>query len=350
MADMGVKDAVGDAATGGIRARVPKPKATENRGFTHERACLNCGTELTDAYCAHCGQNAHVHRSLRAFGADLFAGMFNFEGKIWRTLPMLAWRPGELTRRFIAGERARYVSPAALYLFSVFAMFAVLSFNGALDTTGQSVRMGMENSLKAQQREVAELNRRLTDERAAHGPDVGKYERRLKAAQAEVEDLQRIRSGQLIRSDAKSADVEQVPSWARDAVNRAAADPSAVVRNIQDAASKYSWLLIPVSVPFMWLLFPFSRRFRLFDHTVFVTYSLSFMMMLAIIGGLLVAANLSNLASMLFLVPPWHMYRQMRGAYELTRWSALLRTFALVIFCFIAALLFAMALVAIGLF
>ena len=29
---------------------------------------------------------------------------------------MLAWRPGDLTRRYIAGERARFISPVALYL------------------------------------------------------------------------------------------------------------------------------------------------------------------------------------------------------------------------------------------
>ena len=43
---------------------------------------------------------------------------------------------------------------------------------------------------------------------------------------------------------------------------------------------KYSWALIPLSVPFVWLLFPFSSRFRLYDHTVFVTYSLCFMLLL----------------------------------------------------------------------
>ena len=52
-------------------------------------------------------------------------GVLHFEGKIWRTLPLLAWKPGELTRRYIDGERARFVSPIALFLFSVFLMFAV---------------------------------------------------------------------------------------------------------------------------------------------------------------------------------------------------------------------------------
>ncbi len=39
---------------------------------------------------------------------------------------MLAFRPGDLTRRYIAGERARFVSPMAAFLFSIFLMFAVL--------------------------------------------------------------------------------------------------------------------------------------------------------------------------------------------------------------------------------
>jgi hypothetical protein len=132
-------------------------------------------------------------------------------------------------------------------------------------------------------------------------------------------------------------------------VEKAQRDPDAVVYNIQDAASKYSWLLIPMSVPFLWLLFPLRRR-HMFDHAVFVTYSLSFMMMLAIVGGILVWLNLPVVASLLFLVPPWHMYRQLKGAYSLGRWSALARTFLLLTFAFVAIGFFAAAIFGLGMF
>uniref|UniRef100_UPI0013D512C6 DUF3667 domain-containing protein n=1 Tax=Enterobacter hormaechei TaxID=158836 RepID=UPI0013D512C6 len=66
---------------------------------------------LVGSHCHNCGQAGHVHRSLSAIGHDILRGVFHFEGKLWRTLPMLAWRPGELTRRYIDGERARFVSP-----------------------------------------------------------------------------------------------------------------------------------------------------------------------------------------------------------------------------------------------
>jgi hypothetical protein len=107
-------------------------------------------------------------------------------------------------------------------------------------------------------------------------------------------------------------------------------------------------MLIPMSVPFMWLLFPFRRRFNTYDHTVFVTYSLSFMMMLVVVGGLLVAAGLTSVASLLFFVPPFHMYRHLKQTYELGRFSAIMRTMALMTFAFIAAALFLATTVAIG--
>lgn len=52
---------------------------------------------------------------------------FHFEGKLWATLPLLALRPGELTRRYVHGERASFVSPMALFLFSVFMLFTVVA-------------------------------------------------------------------------------------------------------------------------------------------------------------------------------------------------------------------------------
>jgi hypothetical protein len=51
--------------------------------------------------------------------------------------------------------------------------------------------------------------------------------------------------------------------------------------------------------------------------------------------------------AMLF-IPPIHIYRQLRGAYELSRWSALWRTAVLINFAFIAASLFFTLLLALG--
>lgn len=339
-------EAVGEAVTGGLLGRAVEPGAGEVAadGHTHERNCLNCGTPLTGAYCAACGQKAHVHRSLRAFMQDFIAGMLNFEGKFWRTLPMLAWRPGELTRRYIAGERARFISPVALYLFTVFAMFAVLNFTGALGPeVGKGLRSDLREEIAENQAAVVKLE---ADRKAAAaaGTDLAKLDRKIAKRKEDIAESQKVLTGEAFASAEPG---EEVPDWVRPLVQGATENPELMAQRIQEAASKFSWLLIPLSVPFLWLLFPLRRR-KLYDHTVFVTYSLSFMMMLVIVGGLLVAAGSSALAGFLFFVPPFHMYRHLKGAYQLGRFGALVRTMALVTFAFVAASLFMIATVAIG--
>ncbi|HEU4696365.1 MAG TPA: hypothetical protein VFR92_05330, partial [Sphingomicrobium sp.] len=98
---------------------------------------------------------------------------------------------------------------------------------------------------------------------------------------------------------------------------------------------------------FLWLLFPFSRRFKLYDHTVFVTYSLAFMMLLVIAMSLWGAAGLPGVA-WAALVPPFHMYRDLKGAYGLSRFGALWRTALLLLFAVIALSLFAMTVIVLG--
>ena len=344
---MGEFEAIGDAVTGGLLARVIEPAAGEVSadGHTHEKNCLNCGSPLAGPFCAQCGQRAHVHRSVRAFFQDFLQSLFNFEGKSWRTLPMLAWRPGEMTRRYIAGERARFVSPVALYLFTVFAMFAVLNLTGALGSAkGKNFRDGLKTEISEDQTKLAKLQaQRAID--AAAGKNLTELDKRIAKRTEDIAETTKMLSGQPLASG--DAD-DETPGWIRPFIRNAQNNPDLVSMKVQDAASKYSWLLIPLSVPFMWLLFPFRRRYNTYDHTVFVTYSLSFMMMLAIVAGLLVAVGMPGLASLLFFVPPFHMYRHLKQTYELGRFSAIIRTMALLTFAFIAAALFIVTAVAIG--
>ena len=73
-----------------------------------------------------------------------------------------------------------------------------------------------------------------------------------------------------------------------------------------------------------------------------------FMMVLVIAGGMLVMAGWPSIGGLLFLVPPFHMYRQLKGAYQLGRFGTWWRTTLLVTFSFIAAALFFVVVAAVG--
>ncbi len=73
--------------------------------------CANCGAVVAGAYCSACGQKLHLHRSLAGALHEMVHGLLHFDSKVWRTLPLLAFRPGFLTRDYIAGRRACYTAP-----------------------------------------------------------------------------------------------------------------------------------------------------------------------------------------------------------------------------------------------
>ena len=340
-------EAIGDAATGAVLAKAVERRTGGDDGHTHEKSCLNCGTELAGDYCHACGQRAHVHRTLHAFWHDLLHGVLHFEGKIWHTLPLLAWRPGELTRRYIDGERAKFVSPMALFLFSVFLMFAVASFSGGLSPRiDPNASAEMKKSIAANERQIAALQRER-DGAVRAGQGTAKLDERITDLQTELAVLRGVQSGEIERI-AKSQ--VRAPDWLSGPIEKAAKNPDLLFYKLKTNAYKFSWLLIPLSVPFLWLLFPFSRRFRLYDHTVFVTYSLSFMTLLVVAAVLIGLAGLPQIAGFAMLIPPFHIYRQLKGTYELSRGGALVRTALLVAFSIMALGLFFLGLFGLGLF
>jgi hypothetical protein len=99
-------------------------------------------------------------------------------------------------------------------------------------------------------------------------------------------------------------------------------------------------------------VFAWKRRFKANDHAIFVTYSLSFMSLLFITASLLaMIPDVGGLVALLLvLVPPIHVYKQLRGAYDLSRFSAFWRLMVLSFFIWIVLILFLQALLLIGAF
>jgi Protein of unknown function (DUF3667) len=91
--------------------------------------CHNCGASAPDQFCPRCGQETRVSLpTLREFTREAMGRLVAFDGRLWRTLLSLAFRPGFLTRVYLSGARRRYVSPARLFLAMSLLLFAVIRF------------------------------------------------------------------------------------------------------------------------------------------------------------------------------------------------------------------------------
>lgn len=451
----GEMEAAGAAATAGLIAGAIEGR--EGRGGVQGQPCSNCNFPLNGKYCANCGQPAHLHRSLLHMFEEVLHGVIHFDTKFWRTLPKLVFRPGTLTREYVHGKRARYVSPLAIFLFTIFLMFFVFSFTGGpnivpdLQTQADGAVQRAEDRLAAAQEARAQAVQGLAQARedlqqarsngdaqatakagaavrravgrvAVEGGKVKAAQAALNAAQASRgQELQEAKTelaaaakeaegpleaeslafaeavvddalsstpkGESGRQAGAAANEEVAPgvrgrsevepaaeqTWQekwRAAVKRGDVkvnfgsaelnrkvlkkleNPDLILYKLQQTAYKFSFLLVPISLPFLALLFLWKRGLTLFDHTVFVLYSLSFVALLFIAVALMVMSpwDLEGLiASMVGLGLPAHMFFQLKGAYALGWWSALWRTAFLLMFASIAMSLFAAAIVVLGL-
>ena len=409
-----------DIATGALIANAIDPVAGDSNRSARS-PCLNCNAQLDGSFCRNCGQKAKVHRTLSAFWHDLIHGVFHFDGKIWRTLPMLVWHPGVLTRRYVHGERAKFVSPLALFLFCVFVTYASVnslvptSINGDIESPA-SMKKDFDEGKRDAESDMKELQADLKEAKA-DGLATAAIELAINRQTELIEKLEseyqaKIRKRQLAQSltmeerkkteakiaelageiatakkagesttalDAKLADKQtelkmlnnitalannggavsaddfDVNMFGVESLNQAAKhaleNPQLVMYKVQSSAYKYAWLLIIMSTPFVWLLFAWRRQYMIFDHAVFVTYSLCFMLLLTTFGSFALRFEnwLPFTGTFLTFAPILHMYRQLKESYVLSRFSTLWRTALLSMIAMTVLTLFVVFIITLGL-
>jgi hypothetical protein len=365
-------DAAGGAITGGVIAgAIEKP--TGRAGDEHDHGvCSDCGAQTSGNFCSNCGQPTHVHRTLLHLGEELLHGVMHFDARIWRTLPLLAVNPGRLTREWVQGRRTRYISPLAIFLFTLFVMFFALSFmptpGGHEDEAARDRRL--QAQVVEQREAVAEAEKALVQVRAdlANDPS-GIGLGAMSAAQTLVNERRQTLAR--LETDLRNgrADGLAPGTWQAQLKDMAAENkikghgmgavlvkklqnPDLALYKLQQTMYKFAFLLVPLSIPFVALLFLWKRGFTLYDHGVFVLYSLTFMallLMVMVLAGTISGALGGWVITAGLLAIPVHVFVQLKGAYSLSIFSALWRTAFLLLFCNIVISLFAAAIVYLGL-
>lgn len=88
--------------------------------------CQNCGASLHGDYCHACGQRhlprLQVRTLIRTF-ADALLDVADLGDGLWTTLWEGARNPGRLARRYVEGERQRFVNPISYVLIAITLLF-----------------------------------------------------------------------------------------------------------------------------------------------------------------------------------------------------------------------------------
>ena len=125
----------------------------------NQRTCPNCKTLNleSDSFCRNCSQKVHLGlNSVWRMISEFFTNIINYDSKLFSTLRGLFF-PGFLTEQYLAKKRVPYLTPMRLFVFLMFALFAIVSIQG-FEKLGINFSIGSVNS---NTQEHAKTNNRI---------------------------------------------------------------------------------------------------------------------------------------------------------------------------------------------
>ena len=218
---------------------------------TGRASCLNCGASLTGPFCSACGQrDIPPYPSVRELAVDAFSELSGWDGRFATTLRALVRRPGLLTREFLAGHRARYISPLRLYLMAslVYFVLAAAAPEVILDS-GKSLFVGLRVTPTIQ-----------------GGPAPSRAERVGNAASEAMRAQQPLYPA--VR-DSLLAEVARAPAFMQPFLRRSIVDPAGYRRGILEALPRMLFVLLPV---FAAIVAVFYRGRKYPEHLYFAIH------------------------------------------------------------------------------
>lgn len=123
--------------------------------------CANCETELLGRFCSVCGQREEPRvPTLGSLIGEFTNTVFAFESKLWRSLRLLLFKPGQLTIDYLSGKRQKYMSPLRLYLLFSIVTFAYFALLNSQDGLGVKIKnaLNVEVSQEVDNNEAVEID------------------------------------------------------------------------------------------------------------------------------------------------------------------------------------------------
>ena len=218
-------------------------------------ACRNCGATMVGAWCHACGQKRVMpeERRLGHLLGEAFHAITELDGKLLRSLRLLLFKPGLLSREYLDDRRARYATPVSLFLLANVLYFfapALTDFN-----------------LPFADQVPGEMALRSLDDDSALSPDYRAY---------------------LAHSAGQNHSRWTAPLVARKVAARAAVEPGYDLRKLahdyDDEAGLVGKVLMVVHVPILalGLALVYVRQRRWFaDHFVVALHLFTFLLLFA---------------------------------------------------------------------
>jgi hypothetical protein len=339
-----------EAAAADSLFHLPRPHKHE---LEPGAVCANCGAVLQGPFCHVCGQDSDRHkRSIRHLVFEAMEGMFELDGRLWRTVPALFFRPGRLARDYIEGRIVRHVPPFRMFLVALVLFIFAAEYATHQSTVVQQQKKAAHAALLATPQgrtaEVARIRKeaatdlqgRLRDaanDRAddlkdtdANRPKVeAAYARHVQRAQARYAEAlagaDRVAQG-LPENAPTPAGAPRSKAWFRTGIRKAVDNPDYYWSVVFTWGHRAAVVLLPVIGLSLALVYRRKKQVFLYDHLLVAMNLLSFSFLTNGLGLVLPLVAMPWWFSLVALWTPVNLFQTLRGAYGSSILGAILKT------------------------
>jgi hypothetical protein len=263
--------------------------------------CPNCRAPLQGPWCHACGQKGEDYqRAIGPLTAEALKGLTHLDGRVWKTLPRLAVRPGQLTRDYLDGRRASQIPPFRLFLVTLLLVF----FTGGLNFGLTKVRFRL--MAPGDPQAIATLS---PQDRADYQTVVKPFE-----------------TGNGSGLD-KAAAGRRGRFWAHR-LKAALEKPEAFFQVLETWGHRLAIAFLPIAALMLSVLYLGRKDTYVFDHLIFSMHSLSFQGLL--LSTLFLVSAVWSGAWLLLWISPIHLFFHMRGTYGSSIAGTLIRMVLLI--------------------
>jgi len=288
--------------------------------------CLNCGTEVAGRFCQQCGQeNVEVKESffqlLRHFVEDLT----HFDGKLWKTVKLLLFKPGSLTKLYIEGKRATYIHPIRMYIF-VSAVFFLFMFTGEapVKPEGAGSKANTSKDFASGLQEGLDLD---LDNDTVNYKTIAAYN----AAQ---QKLPSSKKDNWLDAALKKKGIELNEKYGGDKLKIG----KALIEKFENYFSRMLYISLPIFAFFIWVLYRRNKNHFFVDHIIFSIHIYCAFYIILFITQIVSTVNdffsdqLSGIIA--FIVPlslVFYLYKSLKNHFNQSRKKTLLKCLILIL-------------------
>ncbi|MFT7628256.1 MAG: hypothetical protein ACI9OS_001914 [Ulvibacter sp.] len=351
-------------------------KAAKYRGAE----CLNCGhpLDLSDLYCAYCGQlNTTKQLSLKDFFGEFIGSVFTYDSRLRYTIKDLLFKPGRITYNYVKGQRLKYANPFRFFLSVSIIYFLIQSLISTISGKRQFIvnesddRIETDSILNSNKIIMAPngdptlenltiISDTLIIDKDTIPLNLNKDPREFEYISEEDLDTlswtkRTMRRIILYRNFYEAHEIKdtnvaldslkhrdnRLNRWVyekNEAAERVIANPFGFLDYMMNKVPFFLFFFTPVFAFFFWLIYS-KKNFTYIEHMVFIFHIFSFIFLALLI--LIIPDSFfegTTLFAILFgLIGPFYFYKALRNFYKQGRLITILKFVFLSIVFFISA-------------